>query len=503
MAIPYERLVAEDLHLGYGSAQVTMPAGGFATGALIGLHTLWPGRLSALDLGATADGGGNDATAIQAAITALGSQGGVVVVPRGTYRLSTAITFTHPNVLILLDAGVTFTGSAALPTPAGSGHVLDLGAINLDRLSDNVMMGYQAGANIAGGAENVFIGPYAGRAQTTASFNCFIGQRAGLNNTSGNFNCFVGGNTGLSNTTGSLNTFIGACGNANTSGERNTFVGYTAGNLNTIGADNVFVGVTSGATTVDGFGNTMIGAAAGALNVSGNSNTFVGNVAGAANVNSNFNTYVGKFCGFVETGQANAYYGYKAGPASTSGNRNTYLGNSAAFNFLTASDNTVVGYDAGHGMAATAAGGGHTLIGSLATITAPDVALATAVGYDSHAADRATALGYGGIASGARSVCIGALSRATSDDAFVLGDPAASLGTTRVGVGTANPHACALLELNANNTDPKVFLLPRISTTQRDSLTATMGAGYGFMAWIIGAGLQCYDGVSWKTATLT
>ncbi len=40
MAIPYERGVAEDLNLGFGTTSVSMPGGGSATGNKIGLHTL-------------------------------------------------------------------------------------------------------------------------------------------------------------------------------------------------------------------------------------------------------------------------------------------------------------------------------------------------------------------------------------------------------------------------------------------------------------------------------
>lgn len=499
MAIPYERLVAEDLHLGYGSTQVTMPAGGFATGALIGLHTLWPGRLSALDMGATADGGGNDAVAIQAAITALGTQGGVVVVPRGTYRLSTAITFTHPNVLVMLDAGVTFTGASALPTPAGSGHVLDLGAINLDRIGENTLLGYQCGANLSGGATNTCLGPYAGRALVLGSNNVLIGDRAGLNNTATG-NVFIGSACGQSNTSGINNTFVGRCGNQNTTGVNNSFFGYTAGNLNTIGADNSFFGVSAGASNVDGFGNTFVGSFAGSSTITGNGNTFVGNVCGNANVNANFNTYMGKFCAYVETGSANAYYGYKSGWNSTTGDRNAYFGNSSAFNYTHGSDNTVLGYDAGHAATNSDA---CVLVGSLATVVNDGDDLATACGYDAAAATRGTALGYGTRANGVRSVAIGAFSQATSADAIVLGDPLATFGTTRVGIGTADPHQRAILELNHNSTSPKVLLLTRISTAQRDAMSADLGAGYGFITWVVGVGLQVYDGTGWKTATLT
>jgi hypothetical protein len=40
MSVPYEKIVAEDLNLGYSTVSVTMPAGGSSTGNQIGQHTL-------------------------------------------------------------------------------------------------------------------------------------------------------------------------------------------------------------------------------------------------------------------------------------------------------------------------------------------------------------------------------------------------------------------------------------------------------------------------------
>lgn len=41
MSVPYEKIVEEDLNLGVGEVQVTMPGGGTATGNKIGPHTFY------------------------------------------------------------------------------------------------------------------------------------------------------------------------------------------------------------------------------------------------------------------------------------------------------------------------------------------------------------------------------------------------------------------------------------------------------------------------------
>lgn len=52
MSVPYEKVVEEDLNLGAGTVQVTMPGGGSATGHKIGPHS-FSARAVAAELGAT------------------------------------------------------------------------------------------------------------------------------------------------------------------------------------------------------------------------------------------------------------------------------------------------------------------------------------------------------------------------------------------------------------------------------------------------------------------
>jgi len=66
MAIPYEKLVEEDVNLGYGTVSVSMPAGGSATGRKFGIHSLLGGSvLNPLNHGAVGDGVASDSTALQ------------------------------------------------------------------------------------------------------------------------------------------------------------------------------------------------------------------------------------------------------------------------------------------------------------------------------------------------------------------------------------------------------------------------------------------------------
>ena len=105
MAIPFERLVKEDLNLGYGSVSVTMPAGGSATGTKVGLHTLMDDVFNVLHFGAVGDGVTNDTAAIQAAINAANGsangRGAVYFPPTGlgggnTYRAVGLVLTSKP-----------------------------------------------------------------------------------------------------------------------------------------------------------------------------------------------------------------------------------------------------------------------------------------------------------------------------------------------------------------------------------------------------------------------
>src|SRR4051812_19314629 len=113
MALPYEKVVAEDVNLGYGTVSVTMPAGGSATGNKVGVHTFLGGHVNARDFGAAGDGASDDSLAIQTAIdTVAAAGGGVVLLPRGTFRLNTGLVFPVGIPVHLRGAGRTITSLA-------------------------------------------------------------------------------------------------------------------------------------------------------------------------------------------------------------------------------------------------------------------------------------------------------------------------------------------------------------------------------------------------------
>lgn len=64
--------------------------------------------------GATGDGSTDDTTAVQAAITALDSTGGIVYFPAGTYKVTTGLTSTAANLALVGDPGVGGWGAVGL-----------------------------------------------------------------------------------------------------------------------------------------------------------------------------------------------------------------------------------------------------------------------------------------------------------------------------------------------------------------------------------------------------
>jgi parallel beta-helix repeat protein len=131
MAVPFELIVSEDLNLGRGSVDVTMPAGGSATGSKIGLHTFGLPIYNVKDFGAVGDAVNDDSSAIAAALAAAVAAGaGEIYFPPGTYKATQAFAITVGNIrlrgegrrtsVIIWDdtavKGFTFTGALPLST---------------------------------------------------------------------------------------------------------------------------------------------------------------------------------------------------------------------------------------------------------------------------------------------------------------------------------------------------------------------------------------------------
>jgi hypothetical protein len=125
MAIPYERAVAEDLNIGGGgTASVTMPGGGSATGHKIGLHSFFGATYDPEDLAATITAIGSDVTTL--VITSNVSVTSNVTIP---VNVSLAVfapgKFTISSGVTLTVAGAVQAGRHQIFAGAGSVNLTD------------------------------------------------------------------------------------------------------------------------------------------------------------------------------------------------------------------------------------------------------------------------------------------------------------------------------------------------------------------------------------------
>jgi len=76
------------------------------------------------ELGALGNGNDDDAPSIQRTMDRASSNGGgMVIVPAGTYRLGSSLSWTGlTNVCVWLNVGVSFTGSGSLPSATGTNN---------------------------------------------------------------------------------------------------------------------------------------------------------------------------------------------------------------------------------------------------------------------------------------------------------------------------------------------------------------------------------------------
>ena len=287
----------------------------------------------------------------------------------------------------------TALGFLALNKTTASGNVaVGYGAgEDVGNLSNQTMVGYQAGANRSTGNDNystVMVGFQAGLATTTSTDNTYIGGKAGGFQT-GQKNVALGGGAlyGASGESDSDNNvaigygaFANNRGSATTTGNDNVAVGFLASNLtrtakrgvtmgayagynNLSGDENIYIGRDSGYYQTNG-GNTAIGtyAMVGASGASsGSQNVAVGKQALNSNSSSNGNTAVGYQAGLLNTtGYFNTYVGNVAGNSNQTGIRQTFLGHYAG-EAATGSNGTFVGQNSGYLMTS---GANNTILGS-------------------------------------------------------------------------------------------------------------------------------------------
>jgi polygalacturonase len=90
-----------------------------------GLSSFVGSWLNVRDFGALGDGNADDSVAIQTAMNTAGLSGvgGTVVIPAGTYRLASSLSWTGlSNTLLWLTAGSTFTGAGTVTAASGTNN---------------------------------------------------------------------------------------------------------------------------------------------------------------------------------------------------------------------------------------------------------------------------------------------------------------------------------------------------------------------------------------------
>lgn len=121
--------------LNMNSGKVTSLANGTASGDAVNYSQLSSRGVSVTDFGAVGTNSGDQATAINNAIAALGGNGGTVYFPPGTYRLGGSTTITLPANTVLqgsgpggstITIGSSFTGTQAVNVTGDGAQIRDL-----------------------------------------------------------------------------------------------------------------------------------------------------------------------------------------------------------------------------------------------------------------------------------------------------------------------------------------------------------------------------------------
>ena len=300
---------------------------------------------------------------------------------------------------------------------AGSGSsslALVPGTLPQFQMNGYTVMSFPLSA-LGGGDTYTFIGRNAGNGQTAASGALdmvAVGDSAGASLTTGSEDTFIGWGAGRNCTTCNFNTAIGA----NSQGLGIT----TAGG-------NVSVGTDSLRNAVNPFSETAIGNNT-LRNDTGHSNTVVGTNSawgynGSTDTPTNFLDIVVVGAGSLTNLNAgtvsfDVIVGAVSGTGIVGGAGNTLVGTGVGNGLTTESNDTFVGYQAGH----LATGGGETGIGSGSMSNALGSSNSTAVGLNSLQND-----------TGTNNVVMGAGALISSS-----GTPSAASGMVVIGQGAVN-----------------------------------------------------------------
>jgi hypothetical protein len=239
----------------------------------------------------------------------------------------------------------------------------------------------------------------------------------------GSGNTFVGVNAGNLSMTGYSNTANGYLAlYYNTTGSYNTANGWRTLYYNTIGSYNTANGYWALYSNTTGSDNTAYGDGALYSNTTGGNNTANGTYALFANRSGYLNTANGQQALYSNTtGYYNTANGYNSLYSNTTGYYNTANGVRALYSNITGSNNTALGYQA--------------------DVSAGNLTNATA---------------------------IGANAIVSASNSMVLGGTGAN--AVKVGIGTTSPQGA----LDVTSTTG-AFIVPRMTTAQRDALTAVNG----------------------------
>ena len=261
------------------------------------------------------------------------------------------------NAYSLIDGTRAFTGVVSGITPTADTHLstkkyVDDNAFSgipqSEPVTGNLLLGTNAGANIAaGGNYNLLIGEQAGEALTTGDNNVAIGfQASHVNNANNNFS--IGYQAMLNNIGGVGHVALGYKSlYSNISNNYNTAIGYQS-LYNTKANYNVGIGYTAGFGLTSGYGTVAIGHEAVYSCQTNWGNVGIGYKA-LRNVKGNANVAFGYLTGFAcTTAQYNVFIGIQSGRLNTTGDNNTCIGFESGYSNTTNSSNVNIGYQAGY-----------------------------------------------------------------------------------------------------------------------------------------------------------
>jgi hypothetical protein len=324
--------------------------------------------------------------------------------------------------------------------------------------------------------------------------------RIGLGNNNQANNTCIGLNALNAITTGQQHTAIGSGAlQSQTTSFSSIAIGYLAANAVTTSGFNTIVG-TQAMQSGNGANNTIIGSSSGQTN-SGSSNTFVGNSVGK-NISGSFNIGIGAtnfsnasansgtyniaigqdIMTAIVSGTGNTAIQYASLGLITSGGYNVAVGRYTGYNLTTGSNNTLIGDKSGLGLTTTTY---NTFIGSLFNTTTGN-----------------------GITTGSFNTIIGSqitgLSTTLANN-IIISDGAGNMrivtdnnGNSFFGATTTYPTINASAIIQADSTT-KGFLLPRMTTTQKNAISSPAQGLIVFDTTLIK--LCVYSGTAWETVT--